>query len=67
MVVRVAARFPRVAGDDRCRVRMVPWLANRFGWWLAPKSPRVLAVRWLGVAMMMAPYASMILVFWRFY
>jgi len=46
---------------------MVPWVANRVGWWLTPKGPRALAANFLGTALMMAAYAAMILVFWRFY
>jgi uncharacterized protein len=46
---------------------MVPWVANRMGWWLAPTGPRVFVAHFLGAGLMMAAYALMVLVFWRFY
>ena len=46
---------------------MVPWVANRVGWWLTPKGPPALAPHLLGAGMMTAAYAIMVLVFWRFY
>ena len=46
---------------------LVPWVANRMGWWLAPTGPRVIAAHLLGVGLMMAAYALIVLVFSRFY
>lgn len=46
---------------------LVPWVANRLGWWLTPKGPRRLAAHLLGAAMMLATYTAMVLVFWRYF
>ena len=46
---------------------LVPWVANRLGWWLTPTGPRRLAAHLAGAAMMMAAYAAMVLVFWRYF
>jgi antibiotic biosynthesis monooxygenase (ABM) superfamily enzyme len=47
---------------------LVPWVANRFGWWLQPAGHRnALAVHFLGAGVIMALYAAMIFVFWRFF
>src|SRR5262249_43123080 len=46
---------------------LVPWVANRMGWWLAPKGPGAFAAHFAGAALMVAAYTAMILVFWRFY
>jgi uncharacterized protein len=45
---------------------MVPWMANRMGWWIFPKSnaPRA---NFAGAAMICVLYAASILVFWRFF
>lgn len=47
---------------------LVPWVANRFGWWLQPAAHRnALAVHIAGAGVIMALYAAMIFVFWRFF
>jgi antibiotic biosynthesis monooxygenase (ABM) superfamily enzyme len=47
---------------------LVPWVANRFGWWLQPATHRnSLAVHIAGAGVIMALYAAMIFVFWRFF
>jgi antibiotic biosynthesis monooxygenase (ABM) superfamily enzyme len=44
---------------------LVPWTANRLGWWLTPaKSGRAL-VNLKGAALLVAAYAIMILLFWK--
>lgn len=43
---------------------MVPWVANRFGWWLTPAPGRnALQVHLLGTAIILALYAVMVVVF----
>ena len=47
---------------------LVPWVANRFGWWLQPAAHwNALAVHFLGAGVILAIYAAMIFVFWRFF
>lgn len=47
---------------------LVPWVANRFGWWLQPAAHRnPLAVHLLGAGIILALYAAMVFVFWRFF
>lgn len=47
---------------------LVPWVAKRFGWWLQPAGHRnALAVHFLGAGVILALYAAMIFVFWRFF
>jgi antibiotic biosynthesis monooxygenase (ABM) superfamily enzyme len=43
---------------------LVPWMAERFSWWLQPagRHPRRLEVA--GAALVVALYTAMILVFW---
>lgn len=45
----------------------IPWIANRLGWWLNPRSPVTFMVHFLGAALMVAAYAAMVFAFWRFY
>ena len=45
---------------------MVPWVANRMGWWIFPKVNKLQA-NLLGAALICAIYAASILVFWRFF
>jgi hypothetical protein len=45
---------------------MVPWVANRMGWWLAPKK-NVVQANLLGAALILAAYLVSILVFWKFF
>jgi antibiotic biosynthesis monooxygenase (ABM) superfamily enzyme len=46
---------------------LVPWVANRVGWWLQPTGKHRLGMHLLGAGMMIALYAIMVLVFWRFF
>ena len=47
---------------------LVPWVAKRFGWWLQPAGHRnALTVHFLGAGVILALYAAMIFVFWRFF
>ena len=45
---------------------MVPWVANRMGWWIFPKANRLQA-NLMGAALICAIYAASILIFWRFF
>ena len=45
---------------------MVPWVANRMGWWIFPKANRLQA-NLLGAALICAIYAASILIFWQFF
>lgn len=47
---------------------LVPWVAGRFGWWLNPASAKeALKTHMLGAAVILALYAAMVFVFWRFF
>ncbi len=45
---------------------MVPWVANRMGWWMFPKG-NVLRANLLGALLMCAIYAACIAAFWKFF
>ena len=45
---------------------MVPWVANRMGWWLIP-TRNVVRANLLGAGLICAIYAACILVFWKFF
>jgi antibiotic biosynthesis monooxygenase (ABM) superfamily enzyme len=45
---------------------MVPWVANRMGWWLNP-TKNVLRANLLGAGLICAIYAACVLVFWKFF
>jgi antibiotic biosynthesis monooxygenase (ABM) superfamily enzyme len=45
---------------------MVPWVANRMGWWMFPKG-NVLLANLLGALLMCLIYAICIFVFWKFF
>ncbi|KQO55909.1 antibiotic biosynthesis monooxygenase [Methylobacterium sp. Leaf102] len=45
--------------------RLVPWTANRLGWWLSPPPERRADTDRRGAALLIAAYAIMILVFWK--
>ncbi|MCJ2082657.1 antibiotic biosynthesis monooxygenase [Methylobacterium sp. J-090] len=45
--------------------RLVPWTANRLGWWLSPPPERRASVDRQGAALLIAAFAVMILVFWK--
>ena len=46
---------------------LVPWVAGRFGWWLRPAPGKELQTGLLGAGVILAMYAAMVLVFWRFF
>ncbi|MBR1122296.1 antibiotic biosynthesis monooxygenase [Bradyrhizobium lablabi] len=45
---------------------MVPWVANRMGWWMFPKGD-VLRANVLGALLLCAIYVVFIVVFWKFF
>ena len=45
---------------------MVPWVANRMGWWMSPKT-NVLRANLLGAVLVCAIYALSIWVFWKYF
>ncbi|MDP4005630.1 antibiotic biosynthesis monooxygenase [Methylobacterium sp. NEAU K] len=45
--------------------RLVPWAANRLGWWLSPAPDRQPRVDLQGALLLAAAYAIMILIFWK--
>ena len=46
---------------------LVPWVANRFGWWLHPKGSQPLRTHLLGAGIIAAMYAIMVVAFWRLF
>lgn len=46
---------------------LVPWAAGRFGWWLTPAPSKALRIHLLGTGLILALYAAMVFVFWRFF
>ena len=42
---------------------LVPWVAERFGWWLQPEGERTLRTSALGAILILAIYAGMVIVF----
>ena len=45
---------------------MVPWVANRMGWWLNP-TRNVARANLLGAVLICAVYAACVVVFWKFF
>jgi antibiotic biosynthesis monooxygenase (ABM) superfamily enzyme len=45
---------------------MVPWVANRMGWWLNP-TRNVVRANLLGAGLICAIYGACVLVFWKFF
>jgi antibiotic biosynthesis monooxygenase (ABM) superfamily enzyme len=45
---------------------MVPWVANRMGWWMFPKG-NVLRANLLGAGLILAIYVISIVVFWKYF
>lgn len=45
---------------------MVPWVANRMGWWLSP-TRNVVRANLLGAGLICAIYAACVLVFWKLF
>ena len=46
---------------------LVPWLADRLGWWLAPAAGKRTQMNLLGGGLMLVAYAVMVFVFWKFF
>lgn len=47
---------------------LVPWVAKRFDWWLQPAAGRnALTIHLLGAGIILALYAAMVFVFWRWF
>ncbi|MFH5229033.1 antibiotic biosynthesis monooxygenase [Antrihabitans spumae] len=46
---------------------LVPWINGRFDWWLQPKSSNRLRTNLIGVAIVLAGYAVLVVVFWQFF
>jgi antibiotic biosynthesis monooxygenase (ABM) superfamily enzyme len=46
---------------------LVPWMAERFSWWLQPAGPHPLRIAIAGSALVAALYAMMLLAFWRLF
>ncbi len=46
---------------------LVPWVANRFSWWLQPAGRHVMRTHLLGAGIILALYAAMVLVFWQLF
>ena len=46
---------------------LVPWLADRLGWWLAPAAGKRTQMNLLGSGVMLVAYAAMVFVFWKFF
>jgi uncharacterized protein len=45
---------------------MVPWVANRMGWWLNP-TKNVVRANLLGAGLICVIYAACVVVFWKFF
>ena len=45
---------------------VVPWVANRMGWWMSPKG-NALRANLLGALLICAVYVISIAVFWKFF
>lgn len=45
---------------------LVPWIADRFGWWLRPAASHEFRINLLGAALLTAIYAAMVFAFLRF-
>ena len=46
---------------------LVPWMAERFAWWLRPAGPHPHRIAIAGAALVAALYAMMLLAFWRLF
>jgi uncharacterized membrane protein len=46
---------------------LVPWMAERFSWWLQPAGAHPRRIEVAGVALVVALYGVMLLVFWRLF
>lgn len=47
--------------------KLVPWISGRFAWWLNPSPGKSLSASILGVAILVAAYAGMVVAFWRLF
>jgi antibiotic biosynthesis monooxygenase (ABM) superfamily enzyme len=46
---------------------LVPWVAERFSWWLQPAGPNSRQLELAGTALVVALYSLMVLAFWRMF
>src|SRR6476659_7477399 len=46
---------------------LVPWMAERFSWWLQPAGPHPRRLEVAGAALVVALYTAMLLAFWRLF
>jgi antibiotic biosynthesis monooxygenase (ABM) superfamily enzyme len=46
---------------------LVPWMSNRFSWWLQPASRNPKAINIAGTLLLVAIYTLMMFAFWRFW
>jgi hypothetical protein len=46
---------------------LVPWMAERFSWWLQPAGPNSRRLELAGTALVVALYSLMVLAFWRLF
>ena len=46
---------------------LVPWVAGHFGWWLRPAPGKETRASIQGTVLILAMYAAMVFVFWRFF
>jgi antibiotic biosynthesis monooxygenase (ABM) superfamily enzyme len=46
---------------------LVPWMAERFSWWLQPAGPNSRRLEFVGTALVVALYSLMVLAFWRMF
>jgi antibiotic biosynthesis monooxygenase (ABM) superfamily enzyme len=46
---------------------LVPWVSNRFVWWLRPAGNNVRRVDVAGIAVLVVLYAATVLAFWRLF
>ena len=47
--------------------KLVPWISGRFAWCLNPSPGKSLSASILGVAILVAAYAGMVVAFWRLF
>ena len=63
---RSGSRCSSATSPAFCAHLLVPWASNRFGWWLQPAGPHPRRIEIAGVALLVALYAAMVFVFWRY-
>jgi hypothetical protein len=45
---------------------VAPWVSGRFGWWTQPAGSETQQRTMLGIVIVVALYALLLLIFWRF-